>query len=134
MTETRRVVLRGRSASQDAILWFRFQLPPVLRISTGRCWNGGGHEDARTVARASQTIGEAWEKECSLLLPLPPSDYECCDMVTVRLNPYSQAQYETNRYSVPVKHARRTVTLKAYPFTIAHPGRIASTSQPPPLL
>ncbi|GER89848.1 hypothetical protein KDW_40100 [Dictyobacter vulcani] len=52
------------------------------------------------------------------ILPLPPSDYECCDMVTVRLNPYSQAQYETNRYSVPVKHARRTVTLKAYPFTI----------------
>jgi hypothetical protein len=39
-------------------------------------------------------------------------------MVTVRLNPYSQAQYETNRYSVPVKHARRTVTLKAYPFTV----------------
>ncbi len=75
-------------------------------------------EDARTVARETQTIGEAWEKECSLLLPLPPSDYECCDMVTVRLNPYSQAQYETNRYSVPVKHARRTVTLKAYPFTI----------------
>jgi hypothetical protein len=63
-------------------------------------------------------IGEAWEKERSQLLPLPPSDYECCDMVTVRLNPYSQAQYETNRYSVPVKHARRIVTLKAYPFTV----------------
>jgi len=75
-------------------------------------------EDGRTVARTSQTIGEAWEKERSLLLPLPPSDYECCDMVTVRLTPYSQAQYETNRYSVPVKHARRTVTVKAYPLTI----------------
>ena len=75
-------------------------------------------EDARTVARETQTIGEAWETERSLLLPLPPSDYACCDMVTSRLNPYSQAQYETNRYSVPVKHARRTVTLKAYPFTV----------------
>ncbi len=75
-------------------------------------------EDARTVARETQTIGEAWEEERSLLLPLPPSDYECCDMVTVRLNPYSQAQYETNRYSVPVKHARRTVTLKAYPLSV----------------
>jgi len=75
-------------------------------------------EDTRTVARETQTIGEAWEKELVLFLPLPPSDYECCDMVTVRLNLYSQAQYETNRYSVPVKHARRTVTLKAYPFTI----------------
>lgn len=75
-------------------------------------------EDTRTVAREHETIGEAWEKERSLLLPLPPSDYECCDMVSVRLTPYSQATYETNRYSVPVKHARRTVTLKAYPFTI----------------
>ena len=39
-------------------------------------------------------------------------------MTTVRLNPYSQAQFETNRYSVPVNQARRTVTLKAYPFHI----------------
>lgn len=75
-------------------------------------------EDRRTVARDTQTIGEAWEQERPLLLPLPPSDYDCCDRVTVRLTPYSQAHYETNRYSVPVKHARRTVTVKAYPFTI----------------
>ena len=75
-------------------------------------------EDARTVARMSQTIGEAWEQEHHLLLPLPPSDYDCCDTVTVRLTPYSQAQYETNRYSVPAKQTCRTVTLKAYPFTI----------------
>lgn len=75
-------------------------------------------EDTRTVARDTQTIGEAWEKERPLLLPLPASHYDCCDRVTVRLTPYSQAQYETNRYSVPVKRARRTVTVKAYPFTI----------------
>ena len=29
-------------------------------------------EDARTVARETQTIGEAWKQERSLLLPLPP--------------------------------------------------------------
>ena len=39
-------------------------------------------------------------------------------MVTVRLTPYSQATYETNRYSVPVSRARREVTLKAYPFHV----------------
>ena len=39
-------------------------------------------------------------------------------MVTVRLTRYSQATYETNRYSVPVKRARREVTIKAYPFQI----------------
>jgi transposase len=75
-------------------------------------------EDSRRVAREQQTIGEAWEEERERLYPLPPSDFECCDMTTVRLNPYSQAQFETNRYSVPVNQARRTVTLKAYPFHV----------------
>lgn len=75
-------------------------------------------EDARTVSRETQTIGAAWEKERPYLLPLPPSDYACCDTVMLRLNQYSQVQYETNRYSVPAKQARRTVTVKAYPFTV----------------
>src|SRR5260221_12791543 len=80
----------------------------------GRCLK----EDSRRVSRQTQTIGEAWQQERALLLPLPPSDYECCQMTTVRLNPYSQATYDTNRYSVPVNRARREVTLKAYPFTV----------------
>lgn len=75
-------------------------------------------EDSRQVARQSQTIGEAWEQEREHLLPVPPSPYECCRMTTVRLTPYSQGTFETNRYSVPVNRARREVTLKAYPFTI----------------
>jgi transposase len=75
-------------------------------------------EDARTVSRETQTIGAAWESERPYLLPLPPSDYSCCDTVMLRLNQYSQVQYETNRYSVPVKQARRTVMVKAYPFTV----------------
>src|SRR5215469_2030266 len=75
-------------------------------------------EDSRRVAREKQAIGEAWEEEREYLYPLPLSDFECCDMITVRLNPYSQVQFETNRYSVPVNQARRTVTLKAYPFHI----------------
>jgi hypothetical protein len=75
-------------------------------------------EDRRRVARQPLTIGEAWEQERPLLLPLPPSDYECCDMTIVRLTPYSQATYETNRYSVPVNRARKNVTVKAYPFQI----------------
>ena len=75
-------------------------------------------EDGRRVARERQTIGEAWEEERASLLPLPPSDYECCDMATVRITPYSQAQFETNRYSVPADRTCRTVTLKAYPFHV----------------
>lgn len=75
-------------------------------------------EDHRRVSREVVTIGEAWEQERHYLLPLPPSDYECCDLKIAHLTPYSQATYETNRYSVPVLRARREVTLKAYPFTV----------------
>jgi transposase len=75
-------------------------------------------DDSRRVSRQAMTIGQAWEQERPLLQPLPRFAYDCCDMVTVRLTPYSQATYETNRYSVPVNRARREVTVKAYPFHI----------------
>jgi len=75
-------------------------------------------DDIRRVNRQPMTIGEAWEQELPYLHPLPSFDYDCCDMVTVRLNPYSQATFETNRYSVPVAKARREVTLKVYPFQV----------------
>jgi transposase len=75
-------------------------------------------EDKRRVSRQPVTIGEAWEQERPLLQPLPRFAYDCCNMVTVRLTPYSLATYETNRYSVPVKRARRDAKIKAYPFHI----------------
>lgn len=78
----------------------------------------GLQDDTRRVSRQSLTIGQAWEQECPMLQPLPRFAYDCCDMVTVRLTPYNQATYETNRYSVPVAKARREVTVKAYPFHI----------------
>ncbi len=75
-------------------------------------------DDNRRVSRQPITIGQAWEQERPLLHPLPRFAYDCCDMVTVRLTPYSQATYESNRYSVPVTRARREVTVKAYPFHV----------------
>jgi transposase len=75
-------------------------------------------DDQRRVHRQSATIGQAWEYERSFLRPLPSFDFDCCEIARVRLTPYSQATFETNRYSVPVSRARREVTLKAYPFTI----------------
>jgi transposase len=75
-------------------------------------------DEKRRVSRQPLTIQQAWEQEHPLLRPLPPFPYDCCEMVTVRLTPYSQATFETNRYSVPVSRARREVTLKAYPFQV----------------
>ncbi len=75
-------------------------------------------DDQRKVARTQPTIGENWEEERPLLIPLPPFAYDCCTVTTAHLTPYSQATFETNRYSVPVQRARRDVTVKAYPFHV----------------
>jgi hypothetical protein len=75
-------------------------------------------DDLRRVDRQKVTVGEAWEMEKPYLLPLPEWDFECCVTRSVKLNPYSQVEFETNRYSVPVDKAYRNLVLKAYPFRI----------------
>jgi len=75
-------------------------------------------DDARTVERQPMTIGQAWTLEQPHLRPLPAHDFDCCVMVPVTLNAYSQVTFETNRYSVPVEFAYRQFVLKAYPFQI----------------
>jgi hypothetical protein len=75
-------------------------------------------DDQRRVDRQPMTIGEAWEEEKAHLRPLPGHDYECCITKSAVLNPYSQVEFETNRYSVPADQAYRNLVLKAYPFRI----------------
>lgn len=75
-------------------------------------------DDARQVSRQPMTIGQAWEYEQPFLRPLPTFEFDCCHIASVRLTPYSQATFETNRYSVPVNYARRDITIKAYPFHV----------------
>jgi transposase len=84
------------------------------RVLLERCLQ----DDTRRVSRQTMTIGQAWEQERPYLHSLPPFEYDCCEMLRVRLTPYSQATFETNRYSVPAAKARRDVTLKAYPFHV----------------
>jgi transposase len=75
-------------------------------------------DDQRHVSRQTVTIGEAWEMEKSLLLPLPDKDFKCCVTKPVTLNPFSQVEYETNRYSVPADKAYHNLVIRAYPFRI----------------
>jgi transposase len=86
-------------------------------------------DDSRIVDGQDKTIGEAWEQEKTQLLSLPSHDYECCVTRSVRVNPYSQVQFETNRYSVPVEKAYRNLVLKAYPFQvkILHQDQVLAT-------
>lgn len=74
--------------------------------------------DERQMRGKPLPIGQAGEQERPFLRPLPAYDYECCQRITARLTPYSQVVFETNRYSVPVRRARREVTVKAYPFQV----------------
>jgi transposase len=74
--------------------------------------------DGRRMRGRSLTIGEAGEQERPYLRPLPAFEYDCCQVVTARLTPYSQVVFDTNRYSVPVNRARRVVMVKAYPFRV----------------
>jgi len=75
-------------------------------------------DDQRTVDRQPTTIGAAWRHEQPFLRPLPVRDVPCCVERVATLTPYSQVVFETNRYSVPVDHAARHMTLRAYPFVI----------------
>ncbi len=72
----------------------------------------------RTVDGQAVTIGQAWEIEKPSLMPLPEKDFECCVNKPVSLMPYSQVEFETNRYSVPADNLHSKLVLKAYPFRV----------------
>lgn len=58
-------------------------------------------DDQRQVDGQEVIIGQAWEREKPHLRPRPERDFECCVVRPVVLNPYSQVEFETNRYSGP---------------------------------
>jgi len=75
-------------------------------------------DSQRIVDRQPASIEQMWREEQPHLRPLPGLDYECCVKTSVRVTPYSQVTYETNRYSVPADIPARTLSLRAYPFKI----------------
>lgn len=75
-------------------------------------------DDLRRVEGHEVTIGQAWQMEQPLLLPLPPRDFNCCTIRPVSLTPYSQVEFETNRYSVPTDDVHPKLVIQAYPFRV----------------
>jgi hypothetical protein len=61
-----------------------------------------------------ETIGERFERDRAVLLPLPPACFEACAKTTVRVNSISLVRHKTNDYSVPTQYGHRQVLLKAY--------------------
>jgi len=75
-------------------------------------------DDSRQVDGQPLTIGAAWALERPHLRPLPAQDVRCCLTKAVTLTPYSQVEFETNRYSAPADKAQRHLVLRAYPFHV----------------
>lgn len=72
----------------------------------------------RHVRGETRMVVEVWQAEKAALLPLNPVDYPACSSHVVKVNPYSQVVFETNRYSVPAEYAGKKLALRAYPFRI----------------
>lgn len=72
----------------------------------------------RRVRGETRSVAQVWEEEQGHLLPLPATDYLACVSRPVKVNPYSQVVFETNRYSVPADYAGRQLVLRAFPFRI----------------
>lgn len=60
------------------------------------------------------TVKERWRQERAMLRPLPSRPFDCCRVQPVTSNGTALVSFESNRYSVPVQYARRTLLLKAY--------------------
>lgn len=59
-----------------------------------------------------------WEAEQKELRPLPQLPFPCYRYIEAKVNTYSIVQFETNRYSVPIKFAGKRVTVRVSVDTI----------------
>ena len=71
-------------------------------------------ELARTVRGCDRSIGEMFERERALLLPLPAMRFEAATSRTARVTNLSWVQLGTNFYSVPVAFAGDEVTVQTF--------------------
>ena len=61
-----------------------------------------------------QTIGERFQKDAAMLLPLPPTPYEACEKRSTRVTSLSLVRYRGNDYSAPTAYGHRHVLIKGY--------------------
>jgi transposase len=62
----------------------------------------------------TETIGERFERDRAVLLPLPAAPYEACEKISARVSSLSLVRYRANDYSVPTEYGHRQVWVKGY--------------------
>jgi transposase len=72
------------------------------------------HEDLdRRAWGQSATNAERLDRQLPAFLPVPPTPFDPSRIVSTRVNSLSLVRFDTNSYSVPVRHAHQRVTLRA---------------------
>ena len=79
-----------------------------VEVSTARRWP----DDDRT------TVGAQFEQERETLRSLPPTPYEVAERIQARVGRTPFVRFDTNDYSLPPEHVRRTVTLLVDPARV----------------
>lgn len=76
-------------------------------------------------------VSVMFETEKSALFPLPRISYDSAKRAEGRVSSYSTVRFDTNSYSVPVKHCGKIVAVKAFPeqIEIICNGEIIATHQ-----
>jgi hypothetical protein len=69
---------------------------------------------ARRLRGHEETIGERFERDRAVFLPLPASAYEACEKEAARVSSMSLVRYRTNDYSAPTEYGYRDVLVKGY--------------------
>jgi hypothetical protein len=72
-----------------------------------------------------ETIGERFERDRAVMLPLPAAPYEACEKIAARVSSLSLVRYRSNDYSVPTEYGHRQIWVKGY----VHEVVIACASQ-----
>lgn len=63
---------------------------------------------------SDRSIAMLLEHETAHLRPLPESRFDCCTRHPAKVNSYALVPHGRTRYSVPVEHVHKQVTLKAF--------------------
>jgi transposase len=92
---------------------------PIPRYASWEEFNAhllvqSGKRRERKLRGHQQTIGERFEKDKEMLLPLPAAPYEACDKRSTRVTSMALVRYRANDYSVPVEWGHREVLVKGF--------------------
>lgn len=69
---------------------------------------------AHQIKGRTMTVGEMYDIEKTVLMPLPPYAYDLAKSITPRINEYSLVRFDRNSYSAPIKHVGKEVSVKGY--------------------